>query len=231
VLLRGIFILISVLGLSAALATVLARNLVRAAIALVGFFFCVACLFLLLEAEFLAAVQILVYIGAVSVLILFGIMLTRNVQGDETTRSRLPTRVIAGLGAFGLLVMLFLAIRGDTGRSDRPAWSSITSRPDSQPTSTQAPAADPRALNDMTRTIGVELLTRYVIAFELAGLLLTAAVVGAVALAMNEAEDEAGPRAVATGAALLEGDSGPVSPELPPGSAPPAEVVAEPAVN
>jgi NADH-quinone oxidoreductase subunit J len=198
-LLRGFFIAISVLGLSAALATVLARNLVRAALALVGFFFTIACLFLLLEAEFLAAVQILVYIGAVSVLILFGIMLTRNVQGDETTRSKLGTRILAGIGATGVLVMLVLAIQSDTSHAGRPAWTAITVRPEPP-----AGAPDPRALNDMTRTIGVELLTRYVLAFEMAGLLLTAAVVGAVALAMHEPEDEAGPKALATGAALPE---------------------------
>src|ERR687886_33306 len=84
-LIRILFGLISLLGLGAALGTVLARNLVHAALFLVGFFFLVACQFVLLEAEFLAAMQVLVYIGAVAILMMFGIMLTRNVQGDETT--------------------------------------------------------------------------------------------------------------------------------------------------
>ena len=50
-----------------------------------AFFFLVACQFVMLEAEFLAAIQVLVYIGAVAIILMFGIMLTRNVQGDETT--------------------------------------------------------------------------------------------------------------------------------------------------
>ena len=90
-------------GCSAALGTVLARNLVHAALFLVAFFFIVACQFVLLEAEFLAAIQVLVYIGAVAILLMFGIMLTRNIQGDDTTTVRrrpgtLPA-LVAGLGA------------------------------------------------------------------------------------------------------------------------------------
>ena len=82
----------------------LARNLVHAALFLVGFFFLVACQFVLLEAEFLAAIQVLVYIGAVAILLMFGIMLTRNIQGDETTGGhwvrKLPAAIV-GLGRAG----------------------------------------------------------------------------------------------------------------------------------
>ena len=94
-------------GLLAALGTVLARNLVHAALFLVGFFFTIACMFVLLEAEFLAAFQVLVYIGAVAIILMFGIMLTRNIQGDDTTivvgAWRIPA-LIAGLCIFGILV-------------------------------------------------------------------------------------------------------------------------------
>ncbi len=84
-----LFLILATLGIGAALGTVLARNLVHAALYLVAFFFLVACQFVLLEAEFLAAVQVLVYIGAVAILLVFGIMLTRNVRGDETTAAPL----------------------------------------------------------------------------------------------------------------------------------------------
>ena len=84
--------MIAALGLLAALGTVLARNLVHAALFLVAFFFTIACQFVLLEAEFLAAIQVLVYIGAVAIILMFGIMLTRNIQGDDTTIVRLPGR-------------------------------------------------------------------------------------------------------------------------------------------
>ena len=78
-----LFVVIAAVGLAAALGTILARNLVRAALYLVAFFFMVACQFVLLEAEFLAALQVLVYIGAVAIILMFGIMLTRNIQGDD----------------------------------------------------------------------------------------------------------------------------------------------------
>ena len=82
-MIQVLFVVIAVVGLAAALGTILARNLVRAALYLIGFFFTVACVFVLLEAEFLAALQVLVYIGAVAILLMFGIMLTRNIQGDD----------------------------------------------------------------------------------------------------------------------------------------------------
>src|SRR5688572_154156 len=96
-----IFLIVSGVGLLSALGTVLARNLVHAALFLVAFFFAVACQFVLLEAEFLAAMQVLVYIGAVSILLLFGIMLTRNIQGDETTGGHWARKLPAGVVALG----------------------------------------------------------------------------------------------------------------------------------
>jgi len=102
-----LFLVIAALGLLTALGTVLARNLVHAALFLVAFFFTVACQFVLLEAEFLAALQVLVYIGAVAIILMFGIMLTRNIQGDDTTIVAAAWRIpalVAGLCVFGILV-------------------------------------------------------------------------------------------------------------------------------
>lgn len=183
-LLRLLFLVLASLGVLAALLTVLSRNLVRAALFLVAFFFLVACQFVLLEAEFLAAIQVLVYIGAVAILLLFGIMLTRNIQGDETTRSSWPARVLCGVAAATVLAMLIVSIAREPGRGGRPAWSKAVERPpaavDGQP---------PRPIGTMAQAVGIEMMTRYVLAFELAGLLLTAAVVGAIALAMHEADE------------------------------------------
>ena len=106
-MLQSLFVLISVVGLAAALGTVLARNLVRAALYLVAFFFTVACQFVLLEAEFLAALQVLVYIGAVAIILMFGIMLTRNIQGDDPSSNPSAWK-LPGLVA-GLCVFLVLA--------------------------------------------------------------------------------------------------------------------------
>src|SRR6478672_7601261 len=128
-----LFLFIAGLGILAALGTVLARNLVHAALFLVGFFFVVACQFVLLEAEFLAAIQVLVYIGAVAILLMFGIMLTRNIQGDDTTILTGPWRIpamVAGLCVFGVLVF---GINNAVGPGGRSAWSQTDSRPALEP--------------------------------------------------------------------------------------------------
>lgn len=184
-----LFLLISALGVLTALGTVLARNLVHAALYLVAFFFIIACQFVLLEAEFLAAMQVLVYIGAVSILIMFGIMLTRNIQGDETTGGHWAWKVPPGIVALGVLAVLVAGIQGDQGRPGVTAWSEAKVRPGGVNPSLDGPAetAEQAAvINDMARVIGVELMSRYVVPFEVAGLLLTAALVGAIALARRE---------------------------------------------
>ncbi len=95
-MIQVLFVVIAAVGLVAALGTILARNLVRAALYLIAFFFTVACQFVLLEAEFLAALQVLVYIGAVAILLMFGIMLTRNIQGDDPTQHALGVEGFRG---------------------------------------------------------------------------------------------------------------------------------------
>ncbi len=180
----ALFLLISALGVLSALGTVLARNLVHAALYLVAFFFTVACQFVLLEAEFLAALQVLVYIGAVSILMMFGIMLTRNIQGDDTTTPSNPWRMPALIAGLCVFIVLVVGINRSPGIRNHQSWSSIQSRP------AISDAKSPRALaiNGMAQGVGVELMTRYLIAFEVAGVLLTAALVGAIALAYREDE-------------------------------------------
>ena len=191
-MIRVLFLVIAATGLASALATVLIKNLVRAALALAAFFFAVACLFVLLEAEFLAALQVLIYVGAVSILLMFGIMLTRGVQGtDPASRPsawQLPG-VVVGLAVFSLLGY---AIFQETGLGTQPAWGAIDPRPAIARGTVEPGGPRRRAINDMGRVVGVELMTRYVLAFELAGLLLTAALVGAVAVAHREDEPARG---------------------------------------
>jgi NADH-quinone oxidoreductase subunit J len=196
-----LFLVIAAVGLVTALGTILARNLVHAAMFLVGFFFTVACLFVLLEAEFLAALQVLVYIGAVAILMMFGIMLTRNVQGNDPTSAPSAMQrpgLVAGLGIF---VILALGIYFQQGLGDQLPWTSIPlpriGTVPGRPTSART-----EAVNNMGRMVGNELMTRYVIAFEVAGLLLTAALVGAIAVAHREEEEPAvaAPRAGQTAA-------------------------------
>jgi NADH:ubiquinone oxidoreductase subunit 6 (subunit J) len=183
-----LFGIIAFLGLAAALGTVLARNLVHAALFLVAFFFTIACQFVLLEAEFLAALQVLVYIGAVAILLMFGIMLTRNIQGDDP-KSTPSAWQVPGLVA-GLFVFLVLAygIVFQRGLGGQKSWSMTDTRPSIAPDANRS-SSRATAVDNMAKVVGDELLTRYVVGFEVAGLLLTAALVGAIAVAHREEED------------------------------------------
>jgi len=190
-----LFLVIAALGLLTALGTVLARNLVHAALFLVAFFFTVACQFVLLEAEFLAALQVLVYIGAVAIILMFGIMLTRNIQGDDTTIVAAAWKIpalVAGLCVFGILVF---GINNAVAPAGHSPWSESNVRPSiaADAGSSKATAVRREAVNNMARTVGNELMTRYVVGFEVAGLLLTVALVGAIALAHREEVEPAAP--------------------------------------
>ncbi len=188
---QSLFLIISTLGLLAALGTVLHRNLVHAALHLVAFFFIVACQFVLLEAEFLAAIQVLVYIGAVAILLMFAIMLTRNVQGDETTIVTplwsLPA-VVAGLALF---LVLCVGIKGGFGPGSYSPWRAMQNRPAIKDEHGQSIPPRAEAINNMGKVAGEELMTRFAVPIEVAGLLLTAALVGAIALAHREGDDTA----------------------------------------
>ena len=93
-----VFWLLSLVAIGAALGVVLVRDLFRAALLLVVVFVAVAGLFVLLSAEFLAVVQVLIYAGAISVLIIFAVMLTRDVQrGNLPNRLQFPAVLFASL--------------------------------------------------------------------------------------------------------------------------------------
>lgn len=201
-MIQVLFLVVSALGLLAALGTVLTRNLVHAALFLVAFFFIVACQFVLLEAEFLAAIQVLIYIGAVAILMMFGIMLTRNVQGDETTslpRGWTWPAVGAGLALFAVLVF---GINNQVGLRGRTDWSATSRRPSLNTPVTEDPRSPERStvVNNMGSAVGVQMLTRYALPFEVAGLLLTAALVGAIAIAHRETSQDDSSSTAAEGA-------------------------------
>jgi NADH-quinone oxidoreductase subunit J len=168
----GLFAWLTVGG---ALVCVWERSVVRSAFSLMATFGGTAGLFLLLGADFLAMSQILIYVGGILALILFGVMLTP----PDPTERRLP-RVIGGLAAVGTGVALFAAkVAGSV------KWAQSESLP--PPTS----HAD---------EIGVGFLAaeEYVVPFELAAVLLTVALVAAVYIARRrrvdlEREEEADP--------------------------------------
>jgi NADH-quinone oxidoreductase subunit J len=98
------FWIMAVVMVAAAFAVIFLRNVFRAALALILCFITVAGIYVTLSADFLAAVQILVYVGAISVLIILGIMMTREVQkGNPVNKMQIPAAIIAAL-LLGLLI-------------------------------------------------------------------------------------------------------------------------------
>jgi len=192
--LHFVFIVISALGLAAALGTVLARNLVRAGLYLVAFFFTVACQFVLLEAEFLAALQVLVYIGAVAILLMFGIMLTRNIQGDDPSGTPSAWQLPGLVAGLCLFIVLAYGIAHQKPIGTEFSWAANEVRPPLDAPSSKVQSPRTVAVNNMAKVVGDELMTRYVIGFEVAGLLLTVALVGAIAVAHREEVDPSAPR-------------------------------------
>lgn len=139
-----------------ALAMLTSKNVVHAAVWLLGALVATAGIFMLLSAEFLALVQIVVYAGAVSVLMLFVIMLTLR-RREDAVRPLDLTWSSAGL-AFAFLVLLYVGILGRT------------------PVAVEAPPA----VTPDTAAFGTELFVTWMIPFELASLVLLVALVGAV---------------------------------------------------
>jgi NADH-quinone oxidoreductase subunit J len=102
--LAAAFWIMAVVAVVSALAVVFHRNVFRAALALVLCFITVAGIYITLSADFLAAVQILVYVGAISVLIILAIMMTREVQkGSPVNKMQIPAAVVA-LVLLGIMV-------------------------------------------------------------------------------------------------------------------------------
>jgi NADH:ubiquinone oxidoreductase subunit 6 (subunit J) len=153
---------LAIVLVGSALAVVLSKNLFHSvlwlALALTG----TAGVFLLLEAEFLAAVQLLLYAGGIVTIVVFAIVVTERLVGERITQTnrRITGGAVTAL-AFVALVVNFI--------SQQPL---ATSR---QPLTT-----------DLTRTLGESILTRFVLPFELLGVLMLAAMLGAVYFARPE---------------------------------------------
>ena len=167
-----LFYLFALLTGGAALAVVVSRNVVRMAVALMFALSGVAGLFFLLQAEFLAAVQLVVYVGGTLILIVFGVMLTSKSPFTRLEPTR-PQVVLAVLLAAVLLATLVLALPGRDAPAGPPARH----------------AMDPNAPYPMAG-LGVALLGDYLLPFELASVLLLAVLIGAAYLAKARRRDE-----------------------------------------
>jgi NADH:ubiquinone oxidoreductase subunit 6 (subunit J) len=160
-----VFYFIAGLSVAGALAAVLLKNTVHCALALTVAFAGLALLFLELDAQFAGFAQILIYIGAVAILVVFAILLTR---GSETPKDGVYSRswLVGLITAAGVFAVLGWAVLHSTA-----ALPNETARP-----------------NVTVMDIGNALMGRYVLPLEIVALLLTAALIGAVIVAMHEKE-------------------------------------------
>jgi NADH-quinone oxidoreductase subunit J len=158
----GIFYLVAAFTVWAAAVVVLGRNIVRAAVALIFSFCGVAALYVLLDAEFLAAVQVLIYVGGITILLLFAIMLTTRIS-SATTRVINDQVALSGVAAAGLLAgLIYATSRGIVALMAPPNFP------------------------ETTPFLGRVLLTTYALPFEAVSILLLAGMVGAIILARKE---------------------------------------------
>ncbi|KAA0548583.1 NADH-quinone oxidoreductase subunit J [Bacillus sp. BGMRC 2118] len=161
------FLLLALVAIAGGILMINLTKVVHMVLALVFSFISIAGIFVLLSAEFVAAVQILIYSGAITIIMLFGIMLTRHNDTSEPVSS-IGKRilVLGGIAAFAI-TMYFGIYDLDL----------------------QSQAKDLHI--DNTKQIGIELYTKYIIPFELTSVVLLVALVGAVILAKRDDKKEA----------------------------------------
>ena len=162
------FYLFGVIALASALAFVTRKSPVAAALWLVNVMFALAALYVMLDAHFIAAIQVLVYAGAIMVVFLFVIMLLNLGHPSEIADARGKWGKLAA-GVLGLILLAEIAVV--SGTRVRPEWI--------------LPRGEMDRLLVEKGAIGVvadPLFTRYLLAFELTSILLLIAIVGAVAL-------------------------------------------------
>jgi NADH-quinone oxidoreductase subunit J len=153
-----VFWLLAVLTVGAALAVVILRDVFRAALSLVLLFLTIAVIYITLYADFLAVVQILIYVGAISILIIVAVMLTREVwHGSPPGKLRIPALVVSLL-LLGIMVFTVISTQWET-----------SGEPPQQPT---------------TAAIGTNLFSQggFILPVEISAVLLLAAILGAIVL-------------------------------------------------
>ena len=159
-----LFYVLAGLVLLSGMAVVLLRNVVHAAVALIACFFFVAWIYLVLNADLLWVAQLLIYAGAIPVLIVFAIMFTRRSMSATSSPETSYTiwGAVVSAGVFGLLLAVLLPANWYHGQ-----WPGLAGT---------------------TQVIGQELVNKYALPFELVSVLLLAALIGAVVLARRDDE-------------------------------------------
>lgn len=161
-----VFFLFSVMTIGGAVLMLSLNKVVHMVLSMSAAFIGLAGIFILLDAEFVAFVQVLIYVGAISILMIFGMMMTNHKQ-DSEIQPKVLYEVLCAVGALCLFGLLFFVIR--TTELPEPAVAHYE--------------------GDQTFSIGQLIYTGYVIPFELLSVLLTVAFIGAIAIAQKEADE------------------------------------------
>ena len=159
-----VFIALALLTLAGAAGAMALRNLVHCALCAALSFLGIGLLFLHLDAEFAGLAQILVYVGAIAILIVFAILLTRGAEPPRGARLAVGSWLPGLLAAAAVLGCMVAAILGS-------------------PSLIRQPEAAPRLT---VKSVGASLMSTYVLPLEVVGLLLTAVLIGAVILSLPE---------------------------------------------
>lgn len=161
-----VFVPIATFTVAGALGVAFSRNIVHSAFSLLASLSGVVGLFALLSADFVAVVQLMVYVGGILVLILFAVMMTNKIS-EAKTSNPVGNRFVGAIILIGTTLVLFAAIFGH-----------------------QWPVRDAGPFKPTAETIGEAFLGPYLLPFEVAGLLLLAALLAAVVVARKEIEEE-----------------------------------------
>ena len=157
------FIITAVVTLLGAAFAMSLRNLVHCALAMAVAFSGIAALYLQLDAQFVGFAEILVYVGAIAILIVFAILLTRS--GEAPERSVLTSGWMAGIAVSAMVFTIL-------------GWAVLNS--------SAIPKETPAAPVATVKNVGDALMTKFVLPLEIIGLVLTAAMIGAVIIALKE---------------------------------------------
>jgi NAD(P)H-quinone oxidoreductase subunit 6 len=161
----AVFYLVAIITVGSAAMVAFSRNIIYSAFSLLGAFGGVAGIYVFLGADFVAAVQLLIYVGGILVLVLFAVMLTHRITDVQITNraaGRLPALIVTGV----LLYLLVETVRGTS-------WAK----------------AKELVYKATTGTIGDLFLESYLLPFELASLVLLAALIGAVVISRKEIKE------------------------------------------
>lgn len=179
------FWVLSAITVGSALAVFLSRNLMHAVVFLILAFVGNAGLFLTLSADFIAVAQVLIYAGAISVLLVFAVMLTPLSSRDNGNSLYVVPGVLAGLGIAAVIVFVSVDVDWSQiapGLGRVVDWTNVELTGD---------ALAARSFDDTIERIGELLLGRYVLAFEVASVLLLFALLGAITLVQEEPDSPA----------------------------------------